>query len=201
MQDHAGVGSPPDGNRRRGVEAGEVGMQDGWTVRLVHHVPHPPAQCPPRSLGRNAPRDSGLVQLTEPRTAFSEGTEDRLHHHPALARPAQKLKEHWDERAGIGAPEVGEVEEPHRFTVSAEKAASDLGLSASIVRPMPKMKTHSGAKKRFRKTAKGKLRGRRAYSSHILEKKSPGRKRQMARPVEIAKPDQKRVRQLLGGKK
>ena len=39
--------------------------------------------------------------------------------------------------------------------------------------PMPKMKTHSGAKKRFRKTAKGKLRGRRAYSSHILEKKSP----------------------------
>ena len=45
---------------------------------------------------------------------------------------------------------------------------------------MPKMKTHSGAKKRFRKTAKGKLRGRRAYSSHILEKKSPKRKRQHA---------------------
>src|SRR6185436_11502730 len=42
--------------------------------------------------------------------------------------------------------------------------------------PVPKMKTHSGAKKRFRKTASGKLRGRRAYSSHILEKKSPKRK-------------------------
>ena len=67
--------------------------------------------------------------------------------------------------------------------------------------PMPKMKTHSGAKKRFRKTAKGKLRGRRAYSSHILEKKSPKRKRQMARPVEIAKADEKRVRTLLGGGK
>ena len=40
------------------------------------------------------------------------------------------------------------------------------------------MKTHSGAKKRFRKTGTGKLRGRRAYSSHILEKKSPKRKRQ-----------------------
>ena len=51
---------------------------------------------------------------------------------------------------------------------------------------MPKMKTHSGAKKRFRKTAKGKLRGRRAYSSHILEKKSPGRKRRFKRPVEIS---------------
>ena len=67
---------------------------------------------------------------------------------------------------------------------------------------MPKMKTHSGAKKRFRKTAKGKLRGRRAYSSHILEKKSPKRKRQMARPVEICRrPTQKRVRKLLGGGK
>ena len=73
--------------------------------------------------------------------------------------------------------------------------------SASIVGSMPKMKSHSGAKKRFRKTAKGKLRGRRAYSSHILEKKSPKRKRRMARPVEIAKPDQKRIRTLLGGKK
>jgi len=65
---------------------------------------------------------------------------------------------------------------------------------------MPKMKTHSGAKKRFRKTARGKLRGRRAYSSHILEKKSPKRKRRFARPVEIAAQDRKRVRTLLAGK-
>jgi large subunit ribosomal protein L35 len=60
------------------------------------------------------------------------------------------------------------------------------------------MKTHSGAKKRFRKTARGKLRGRRAYSTHILEKKSPKRKRRMARPSEIAPQDAKRVRTLLG---
>jgi len=65
---------------------------------------------------------------------------------------------------------------------------------------MPKMKTHSGAKKRFRKTAKGKLRGRRAYSSHILEKKSPKRKRAFRRPVEIETPDRPRVRALLAGK-
>ena len=64
---------------------------------------------------------------------------------------------------------------------------------------MPKMKSHSGAKKRFRKTASGKLRGRRAYSSHILEKKSARRKRKLGRPVEIAKNDEKRVRGLLGG--
>ena len=66
---------------------------------------------------------------------------------------------------------------------------------------MPKVKTHSGAKKRFRKTAKGKLRGRRAYSSHILEKKSPKRKRRMARPVEIKRQDASRVRGLLGTNK
>jgi large subunit ribosomal protein L35 len=64
---------------------------------------------------------------------------------------------------------------------------------------MPKTKTHSGAKKRFRKTAKGKLRGRRAFSSHILEKKSPKRKRRMARPVEIKRPDRRRVKKMLGG--
>jgi large subunit ribosomal protein L35 len=66
---------------------------------------------------------------------------------------------------------------------------------------MPKMKTHSGAKKRFRKTAKGKLRGRRAYSSHILEKKSPKRKRRFKRPVEVKTQDAGRVRELLGGRK
>jgi len=66
---------------------------------------------------------------------------------------------------------------------------------------MPKMKSHSGAKKRFKKSATGKLRGRRAYSSHILEKKSPKRKRQMARPVPIAKADQPRVKKLLSGGK
>jgi large subunit ribosomal protein L35 len=65
---------------------------------------------------------------------------------------------------------------------------------------MPKMKTHSGAKKRFKKTAGGKLRGHRAYSSHILEKKSPKRKRRMRRPVDIAPTDSKRVDTLLAGK-
>jgi large subunit ribosomal protein L35 len=63
---------------------------------------------------------------------------------------------------------------------------------------MPKMKTHSGAKKRFRKTATGKLRGRHAYTSHILEKKSPKRKRHLGRPAEISPNDAKTVRKLLG---
>jgi large subunit ribosomal protein L35 len=62
---------------------------------------------------------------------------------------------------------------------------------------MPKMKTHSGAKKRFRLTARGKLRGRHAMTSHILEKKSAKRKRRLAEPVEVAPQDRKRVRELL----
>jgi large subunit ribosomal protein L35 len=66
---------------------------------------------------------------------------------------------------------------------------------------MPKMKTHSGAKKRFRLTAKGKVRGRKAFSSHILEKKSPKRKRRMSRPAVISKHDEPRVKTLLGAKR
>ncbi len=66
---------------------------------------------------------------------------------------------------------------------------------------MPKMKTHSGAKKRFKVTAKGKVRGRSAFSSHILEKKSPKRKRRLAAPAVIAPQDEPRIKQLLGVKK
>jgi large subunit ribosomal protein L35 len=63
---------------------------------------------------------------------------------------------------------------------------------------MPKMKTHSGAKKRFRKTAKGKLRARHAFTSHMLSKKRPKRRRRLSDPVVVAKQDEKRVRKLLG---
>jgi large subunit ribosomal protein L35 len=63
---------------------------------------------------------------------------------------------------------------------------------------MPKMKTHSGAKKRFKVTAGGKLRGRHAFTSHILEKKSPKRKRALGRPAAISVDDRPRVRRMLG---
>ncbi len=66
---------------------------------------------------------------------------------------------------------------------------------------MPKMKPHSGAKKRFKLTATGEVRGRSANSSHILEKKSPKRKRRLAQPAVISKHDQPRVKTLLGAKR
>ena len=67
---------------------------------------------------------------------------------------------------------------------------------------MPKMKSHSGAKKRFKKTATGKLRARHANSSHILEKKSPKRKRKFRKDIVVSEHDVPRVKKMLGvGKK
>jgi large subunit ribosomal protein L35 len=64
---------------------------------------------------------------------------------------------------------------------------------------MPKMKTHSGAKKRFKVTASGKVQGRHAYSSHILEKKSPKRKRSFKQDRALNDSDGKRAVKLLRG--
>jgi large subunit ribosomal protein L35 len=46
---------------------------------------------------------------------------------------------------------------------------------------MPKLKTKSGVKKRFKLTARGKVKRRGAYHSHILTKKDPKRKRRLRR--------------------
>jgi large subunit ribosomal protein L35 len=62
---------------------------------------------------------------------------------------------------------------------------------------MPKMKTHSGAKKRFKLTGTGKVRGRHAFTSHILEKKSPKRKRDLGKAALLSDHDQPRVKKLL----
>ena len=63
---------------------------------------------------------------------------------------------------------------------------------------MPKMKTHSGAKKRFTITRTGKIRRRKAFMNHILEKKSADRKRNLNRMTVVAKGDEKNIRKLLG---
>jgi large subunit ribosomal protein L35 len=62
---------------------------------------------------------------------------------------------------------------------------------------MPKMKTHRGAAKRFKKTASGKVKRWQAFTSHILTKKSPKRKRHLRQGTLIAKSDEKRVKRLL----
>ena len=61
-----------------------------------------------------------------------------------------------------------------------------------------KMKTHKGAKKRFRLTGGGKVRRLKAYKSHILTKKSPKRKRNLRRPTTIAtRGEEKMIKRLL----
>jgi large subunit ribosomal protein L35 len=65
---------------------------------------------------------------------------------------------------------------------------------------MPKMKTHSGAKKRFKLTANGKVKARHSFSTHILEKKSPKRKRHHRNPAIVSADDEPRIKVMLGAK-
>lgn len=63
---------------------------------------------------------------------------------------------------------------------------------------MPKMKTKSGAKKRFKITGSGKIKRKHAYKSHILTKKSKKRKRNLTKSTLVAKTDVKNVLKQLG---
>jgi large subunit ribosomal protein L35 len=62
---------------------------------------------------------------------------------------------------------------------------------------MPKMKTNRAAAKRFKKTGSGKLRRMKAYTSHILTKKSRKRKRNLRKPALVSKSDARRIEHLL----
>lgn len=63
---------------------------------------------------------------------------------------------------------------------------------------MPKQKTKSSAKKRFKVTGSGKILRRHAMKSHNLEKKSAKRKRDFARDAEVSPADEREARRLLG---
>jgi large subunit ribosomal protein L35 len=62
---------------------------------------------------------------------------------------------------------------------------------------MPKMKTNSGAKKRFSLTGSGKIKRKHAYKSHILTKKSKKRKRNLTYFGEVHKADEENIKRLL----
>lgn len=62
---------------------------------------------------------------------------------------------------------------------------------------MPKLKTHSGAAKRFKKTGTGKFKRSKAYTSHILTKKSPKRKRNLRHSGIADKTNEKQLQKLL----
>ncbi len=62
---------------------------------------------------------------------------------------------------------------------------------------MPKMKTHRGAAKRFKKTGTGKIKRSHAFTSHILEKKSSKRKRNLRKSGVMHPSDAKRIERLI----
>lgn len=62
---------------------------------------------------------------------------------------------------------------------------------------MPKVKTNSGAKKRFTLTGTGKIKRKHAFHSHILTKKTKKQKRNLCKTGLIANVDQNQVRELL----
>lgn len=62
---------------------------------------------------------------------------------------------------------------------------------------MPKMKSKSGAKKRFTLTGTGKIKRKHAYKSHILTKKSTKRKRSLTHIATVDKADVKNVKDML----
>lgn len=62
---------------------------------------------------------------------------------------------------------------------------------------MPKMKTHRGAAKRFKKTGTGKLKRDHAYTSHLFANKSTKAKRKLRKGALVSKGDFKRIRFLL----
>jgi large subunit ribosomal protein L35 len=63
---------------------------------------------------------------------------------------------------------------------------------------MPKMKTHRGAKKRYKVTGTGKILRRKTNRSHILEKKPSKRTRRLAGTTEVTGGDRERARRQLG---
>jgi large subunit ribosomal protein L35 len=62
---------------------------------------------------------------------------------------------------------------------------------------MPKMKSDSSAKKRFRKTASGKFKRHKAFRSHILSSKSSKRKRHLRKASLVSAEEQKRVAMMI----
>ena len=63
---------------------------------------------------------------------------------------------------------------------------------------MPKQKTQSGAKKKFKVTGSGKLLRRNAGQSHNLEHKSPKRKREFSKFLPVASANERTIKKLLG---
>jgi len=80
-----------------------------------------------------------------------------------------------------------------RVSVPSTGEEDYLGRRESV----PKLKTNRGAAKRFKKTGTGKIKAKKAFSRHILTKKSTNRKRGLRRPKLVEKTDSKGIKKLV----
>ncbi|RPF55408.1 50S ribosomal protein L35 [Aquisalibacillus elongatus] len=62
---------------------------------------------------------------------------------------------------------------------------------------MPKMKTHKGAQKRFKKTGTGRFKRSHAFTSHLFANKSTKQKRKLRKSAMVHKSDEERLNQLM----
>ena len=123
------------------------------------------------------------------------------------ARQAAQSRASNQQRAdeGAAAPSRREPRRPRpRRTPTAVLRSGMRVQSAKSRRPpkrddaMPKMKTDRGAAKRIKVTGSGRLRRRKAFRGHLLEKKSSVRVRRLGRESDIAKADERATRRMLG---
>jgi large subunit ribosomal protein L35 len=92
--------------------------------------------------------------------------------------------------------EFANAEQLRSFTA----VVSDLPISTELCfnrGAMPKLKTHSGAAKRFKKTASGRVKRGKAFQRHILTSKGTKRKRKNDMPAMVDKADQPKVKRMI----
>ena len=160
-------------------------------TRLPAHRPRPPRPRPRRPSRPPAHRGA-------PATARHPGAGDSGRPHsatdpPAGPAPRTTHQDHHVSRVGLTptlgspAPPCGR---PERHTRKEHRHRSRI--------TMPKMKTHSGAKKRFRITGTGKVMREQAGGRHLLERKSCTQMRSIADDVELSKRRRQDRQKLLG---
>jgi large subunit ribosomal protein L35 len=102
------------------------------------------------------------------------------------------------EDSAPSAPETpADAERRRTSRRQARRRRRATGAQKTETATMPKMKTHSGAGKRFRVTGTGKVMRRRANRNHLLEHKATRRTRRLAGEVTLAPADVKKIKKLL----
>ena len=107
--------------------------------------------------------------------------------------PRQRTRE----PSGVPRPESLSPGAEAPFGRSYDRAQALRKVTATLIRRMPKMKTHSGAKKRFKLTATGRVKRKKAYLRHNLTSKTTSAKRRLRRGGYISKTQEHQVKAML----